>query len=76
LSFLLDFLQLKDITIFERDKCARLREEPMVSWSPILCPDVFEVHAGNESGVLKFVQIQQMGKVQPTNLGKYFKPCQ
>jgi hypothetical protein len=48
----------------------------MVRWSPIPCPDVFEVHADNESGVLKFVPVKQMGNVQTTNLGKYFKPSQ
>jgi hypothetical protein len=33
LSILLDFLQRKDITTSERDKSARLREEPVVRWS-------------------------------------------
>jgi hypothetical protein len=76
LSFLLDFLQRKDITTSGRDKPARQREEPLVRWSTFLCPDVFEDHADNESGVLKFVPIKQMGKVQPTTLRKYFKPRQ
>ena len=72
--FLLDFFQRKDIRTPERDKSAGLPEELTVRCSPILCPNVFEVRAGNEYGLLTFFQIMKMGKVQPTNLGKYFKP--
>ena len=76
LSSVSEFLQRKYTAISKREKSARLREERLKRWSPILRPKVSEVHAGNESGVFKFVPLKQMGIVQSTNFGKYFKPCQ